>query len=193
MFFCALRKLLTTTVQLAGYSTNKIDEIQPMICYTHSMLEQNDLAPHFSLPDQDGATHTLEEFRNQWLIVYFYPKDDTPGCTKEACSFRDRFEQLKQRGVALVGISKDTVESHKKFGEKYHLPFPLLSDETGEVIQEFDAWGTKKFMGREYKGILRMSFLINPSGQVVKIYKDVNPADHVQEILQDLEVYQELT
>src|SRR6185369_13262442 len=122
-------------------------------------------APKFSLPDQDNKTHSLDDYKGRWLIVYFYPKDDTPGCTKEACSFRDNRQEFVKRGVAFVGISKDTVSSHKKFAEKFHLDFPLLSDPTHEIIEAYGAWGKKKFMGREFIGTIRNTVLINPQGE----------------------------
>ena len=144
-------------------------------------------APDFSLPDSLGAIHHLSDFKGKWLLIYFYPKDDTPGCTKEACAFRDLSEDFKKRGVAVIGISKDSVISHKKFADKYHLPFPLLSDTTGETIKAYGSWGKKKFMGREFEGILRNTYVINPKGEIVKTYEKVDPLLHVQQILQDLQ------
>lgn len=144
------------------------------------------LAPEFSLPDQNGTLHTLKEFSGKWLVLYFYPKDDTPGCTAEACSFRDHFEEFTKHGVAVVGISKDKAISHKKFAEKYKLPFLLLSDESKTTIQAYGAWGKKKFMGREFEGILRNTYLIDPTGTIQKIYEGVKPAEHVKEILAEL-------
>lgn len=138
----------------------------------------------FSLPDQDGATHNLSDYKGKWLLVYFYPKDDTPGCTVEACSFRDRWETL---GIEVVGISKDSVVSHKKFADKHKLNFVILSDEKAEIIKKYGAWGVKKFMGKTYEGILRNSYLINPEGEIVKTYEKVNPLKHVDEIKRDLE------
>jgi len=144
-------------------------------------------APSFSLPDQTGTVHTLEQYRGQWLIVYFYPKDDTPGCTTEACSFRDEYATLQSKGLNVVGISKDSVKNHAKFAEKFHLNFPLLSDESGEVINAYGAWGRKKFMGREFDGILRQTFLINPKGEIAKDYPKVTPKEHATQILHDFE------
>lgn len=142
-------------------------------------------APNFTLQDQDGQTHTLSDYAGQWLLVYFYPKDDTPGCTKEACNFRDGITKFKEKGVAIVGISKDTVDSHKKFVAKYHLNFPLLSDESREIIKAYGAWTERGFMG--HPGILRNSYLINPEGEIVKEYKKVKPEQHADDILADLE------
>ena len=144
-------------------------------------------AKDFSLPDQDGKIHSLSDYFGNWLIIYFYPKDDTPGCTKEACNFRDRVEEFTKRGVRIVGISKDTVSSHKKFVDKYKLNFPLLSDPEHKVIEQFGAWGKKKFMGREYDGIFRNTYLVNPKGEIVQEYKGVNPLTHASKILQDLD------
>jgi thioredoxin-dependent peroxiredoxin len=144
-------------------------------------------APAFSLQDQGGNTVSLKDFAGKWLVVYFYPKDDTPGCTKEACSFRDAKELLREKGLEVVGISKDSVKSHAKFAEKYDLNFPLLSDESTETIKAYGAWGQKKFMGREFEGILRQTFLINPEGEIVKTYPKVTPQDHAVQIIKDFE------
>lgn len=142
-------------------------------------------APDFSLPDQNGKMHTLGQYRGKWVILYFYPKDDTPGCTKEACSFRDSIAEFTRRGVTILGVSKDSVASHKKFAEKYHLNFTLLSDESLATIKAYNAWGEKKFMGRVFDGVLRTTYLINPSGEIKKVYEKVNPLVHSGEILKD--------
>jgi len=144
-------------------------------------------APAFSLPDQDGVVRSLADFAGSWLIFYFYPKDDTPGCTKEACNFRDNTIEFQKRGAVIVGVSKDSVASHKKFAEKYRLSFPLLSDEKLEVIKAYNAWGEKKFMGRTFAGVLRNTYLINRNGEIVKIYEKVNPLVHADEILRDID------
>lgn len=144
-------------------------------------------APNFSLPDQNDQIHTLKEYEGKWLVLYFYPKDDTAGCTKEACNFRDGREEFVKRGVAIVGVSKDTVESHKKFVEKYHLNFTLLADPEHKMIEAYDSWGVKKFMGKEFTGTIRNTVLINPQGEIVKEYKNVNPITHAGEILKDLD------
>jgi peroxiredoxin Q/BCP len=143
----------------------------------------------FSLPDQDGVVHTLSQYHGRWVILYFYPKDDTPGCTKEACSFRDAITEFAKLGIVILGVSKDSIASHKKFADKYHLKFPLLSDETKIVIQAYNAWGTKKFMGREFEGTLRKTYLINPQGDIQKVYEKVNPLTHSEEILADLKTF----
>jgi thioredoxin-dependent peroxiredoxin len=144
-------------------------------------------ATKFSLPDQNNTIHSLDDYKGRWLIVYFYPKDDTPGCTKEACNFRDSRQEFVKRNVAIVGISKDSVASHKKFVEKYHLDFPLLSDTTHKVIEAYNSWGVKKMFGREFTGIIRNTFLINPKGEIEKEYKNVNPLTHADELLKDLD------
>lgn len=143
-------------------------------------------APNFSLQDQTGTARTLSDFSGKWLVVYFYPKDDTPGCTTEACNFRDGRDILKNLGAEVIGISKDSVKSHAKFAEKHSLDFTLLSDPTTETIQAFGSWKLKKFMGREYMGINRDTYLINPSGEIVKKYEGVNPKTHITEIFNDL-------
>ncbi|MEK7577517.1 MAG: thioredoxin-dependent thiol peroxidase [Patescibacteria group bacterium] len=145
-------------------------------------------ATDFRLQDQDGVIHTLSQYKGKWVILYFYPKDDTPGCTKEACSFRDSTEEFTKRGVVILGVSKDSVASHKKFATKYHLTFPILSDESLEMIKSYNAWGKKKFMGREYDGIFRMTYLINPEGEIEKVYEKVNPLIHSGDILEDLKM-----
>lgn len=142
-------------------------------------------APQFELQDQDGKTHTLADYAGKWLLVYFYPRDDTPGCTKEACSFRDGFKMFADKGVQIIGISKDSVKSHKKFADKFNLNFPLLADESKETIKAFGAWTERGFMGRP--GIVRNSYLINPEGEIVKEYIKVKPELHAAEILKDLE------
>ncbi len=141
-------------------------------------------APDFSLVDQMGKTHNLSDYKGKWLLLYFYPKDDTPGCTKEACSFRDLNSDFMKKGIAVLGVSKDNLNSHKKFATKYKLNFPILSDPTHQVIEAYGAWGTKKFMGKEYEGILRNSYLINPEGEIVKSYIGVDPSAHAEEVLQ---------
>lgn len=146
-------------------------------------------AADFRLPDQNGREHTLAEYAGKWVVLYFYPKDDTPGCTTEACSFRDSLAVLQKQGVVVLGVSKDSVASHKKFADKYHLNFPILSDETKEVIKRYRAWGQKKFMGKEFAGTLRTTYLINPEGIVQKVYENVNPTQHADYIFQDLKSF----
>ena len=146
-------------------------------------------APEFTLSDQNGNLHTLNDYTGKWLVVYFYPKDSTPGCTKEACNFRDGRDVLENAGAAVIGISKDSVASHKKFADKHNLNFTLLSDESTETIRAYGAWGKKKFMGKEYEGILRNTYLINPKGEIVKTYEGVNPITHIGEVLQDLKQF----
>lgn len=146
----------------------------------------NRIAPAFHLPDQDGKVHTLKEYRGVWVILYFYPKDDTPGCTIEACSFRDNFSALKKAGAVVLGVSVDPVKKHAKFAKKYSLPFTLLADEEKQVVELYGVWGKKKFMGREYMGTNRVSFLIDPKGRLAKIYDPVRPSEHVAEVLADI-------
>lgn len=143
-------------------------------------------APDFALADQNGKEHRLSTYRGQWVLIYFYPKDDTPGCTKEACMLRDAFPQFEKLKVQILGVSADDSKSHKKFEEKYELPFTLLSDIDKHVVKEYGVWAPKKFMGREFLGILRTSFLIDPKGLIAKVYENVKPADHADEVLRDL-------
>lgn len=147
-----------------------------------------DSAPEFKLLDQNSIEHTLSQYisNNKKVLIYFYPKDDTPGCTTEACSFRDNYKELSDAGLVILGVSKDSVKSHKKFADKYNLEFPILSDESGDMIQSYGAWRQKKFMGREYMGIERMSVLVNEEGLIEKIYENVKPSLHVSEISKDI-------
>lgn len=146
-------------------------------------------AIEFNLPDENGTLHKFSDYHGKWVIVYFYPKDDTPGCTKEACNFRDAYVNVQKFGVVILGISKDSVASHKKFSEKYHLNFPLLSDESKDIIKAYHAWGEKKFMGKTFEGILRTTYLIDPEGEIKKVYQKVNPLIHADEILKDLQSF----
>ncbi|MBP9797905.1 thioredoxin-dependent thiol peroxidase [Candidatus Woesebacteria bacterium] len=147
-------------------------------------------APDFSLQDQDGNVHSLADYAGSWLVIYFYPKDDTPGCTQEACNFRDSYTILLDKNVKVLGISKDSVKSHEKFSKKFTLPFPLLSDPDHSTLEAFGAWGEKKFMGKIFNGILRKTYIIDPHGEIVKTYETVKPAEHIQEVLQDIEQLQ---
>jgi peroxiredoxin Q/BCP len=145
-------------------------------------------APDFSLPDQDGVMHSLGDYAGKWLVLYFYPKDDTPGCTTEACSFRDARDAIAEFGnAAVVGVSKDSVTSHKKFAKKHALTFTILSDPEHTTIEAYGAWAPRKFMGREYMGTHRNTYIINPVGVVVKHYEGVDPKKHVAEIIADLQ------
>lgn len=145
-------------------------------------------APEISLPDQHGTLHTLAEHRGSWVLLYFYPKDDTPGCTKEACGVRDNFTQFRSLDVSVLGVSTDTVASHKKFADKYNLPFTLLADTEKKTVKDYGVWGPKKFMGREFLGTKRTSFLIDPDGKIAKVYVDVKAEGHAKEVLDDLVV-----
>ena|SRR6185436_8260475 len=143
-------------------------------------------APFFEAPDQDGKTRTLSEFQGSWLLLYFYPKDDTPGCTKEACGLRDHYAPLKAQGLQIIGVSIDSASSHRKFADKYHLPFTLLSDVDHTIVTAYGAWQEKSMYGKTYMGTVRMSFLIDPSGVIRQIYPKVKPEEHAEEILHDL-------
>lgn len=143
-------------------------------------------APDFKLKDQTGLEHTLSDYKGKAVLVYFYPKDSTPGCTREACSIRDRFQSFGKQGAVVLGISVDSEASHQKFSEKYKLPFSLLADEDKKVVKAYGVWGLKKFMGREYEGTHRNSFLIDANGRIAKIYEKVKPESHAAEVLEDL-------
>lgn len=146
-------------------------------------IKEGVLAPDFELPDQDGQLRKLSDYRGKPVVLYFYPKDDTPGCTAEACSFRDDYHLYKQAGVEILGVSPDTVKKHTKFRTKYDLPFTLLADEGHKVCELYEVWGPKKFMGRAYTGVYRTTFLIGADGQIVKVFENVKPAGHSQEVL----------
>ena|SRR3989344_4401848 len=151
------------------------------------MLKVGDNAPDFLLPDQNGKMHNLSDYKGNIIFIYFYPKDDTPGCTTEGCSVRDNMKVLEKLKVEVFGISADSQESHKKFAEKYQLNFTLLSDVEKSVLNKYGAWGEKKFMGKTYMGILRTSFLIDKKGKVLKIYEKVKPEQHIAEVLEDIQ------
>jgi peroxiredoxin Q/BCP len=140
-------------------------------------------APAFKLQDQKGEWHTLAQYHGQWVVLYFYPKDDTPGCTKEACSFRDSFAKFKKRGIEVFGVSLDSEKSHQKFVKKYDLPFRLLADTERKLSDAYGTYGEKKFMGRTYMGNHRMTFLIDEKGKIKKIFGKVKPEEHAEEVL----------
>jgi peroxiredoxin Q/BCP len=149
-------------------------------------LKVGDKAPQFTLPSGDGKTLSLKEFKGKKVVLYFYPKDDTPGCTKEACSFRDNLGRVKQKGAVILGISADSVESHKKFVDKYDLPFPLLSDESKEILKAYGVWKQKTFMGRKFMGIERTTVIIDEEGKILKIFSKVKVEGHTDEVLEAL-------
>jgi peroxiredoxin Q/BCP len=144
-------------------------------------------APDFTLPDDEGRLHTLSDYLGRPVVLYFYPKDNTSGCTKEACGFRDDYSAYQDAGVTILGVSPDSSKSHANFRTKYELPFTLLADPDREVIKMYGAWGLKKMYGREYEGILRTTFLIGEDGKILKVFEKVKPANHSAEILAALE------
>jgi thioredoxin-dependent peroxiredoxin len=150
-------------------------------------LTVGDTAPDFTLRDQTGKTVTLKDFRGKKLVLYFYPKDDTSGCTKEACSFQENLDVLKKRGVAVVGVSADSINSHEKFANKYGLEFPLLSDEKKEMIRAYHVWKKKSMYGKEYMGIERTTYVIDEKGKIMHIFSKVKVNGHVDEVNQVLE------
>ncbi len=143
-------------------------------------------APGFSLPDQDGKMHALSDYRGKWVLLYFYPKDDTPGCTIEACTIRDQFKDFADVGAVVLGVSTDTVASHKKFADAYELPFTLLADANKEVVGMYGVFGERKMMGKTYMGTARTSFLIDLEGMIAKVYEKVKPERHAAEVIADL-------
>ena len=149
--------------------------------------KQGSQAPTFTLNDQTGAPHTLTDYTGQWVLLYFYPKDNTPGCTVEALTFESKLSEFKKRNCVILGISVDSEASHKKFCEKQNLTFTLLSDIDKKVVNDYGVWAEKKFMGKTYMGILRNSFLIDPAGKIAKVYEGVKPPTHATEVLADLD------
>jgi peroxiredoxin Q/BCP len=149
-------------------------------------LKEGDPAPNFTVAAAGGLKVSLADYHGKNVILYFYPKDNTPGCTKEACAFRDEFAEFKAKGAIVLGVSTDSVKSHDKFVEKYHLPFTLLADEDKTIARAYGVWGEKSFMGVKYTGIHRVTFLIGPDGRIRKIWPKVKPADHAREILEML-------
>ncbi len=146
-------------------------------------IQASQPAPEFSLPDETGKLRSLAEFRGQPVVLYFYPKDDTPGCTTEACNFRDDYPVYQENGIVILGVSPDSPKKHTKFKEKYNLPFTLLADEDHQVASAYGVWGPKKFMGKEYEGILRTTFLIGPDGSILKVFENVKPDGHSGQVL----------
>ena len=146
-------------------------------------LKVGDVAPPFTVATSGGGRLSLADYLGKNVILYFYPKDDTPGCTKEACAFRDNFADFKKRGAVVLGVSPDPVKSHDKFVEKFKLPFTLLADEDKKIVQDYGVWGEKSFMGRKYLGVYRVTFLIGPDGKIKKIWPAVKPDEHVEEVL----------
>ena len=150
------------------------------------MLEVGTQAPDFTLPDQNGNRHSLSDYRGKKVILYFYPKDNTPGCTKQACGFAERFPQFTEKGAVVLGISKDSVASHKKFEEKYGLPFTILSDPELVAIQAYDVWQEKKNYGKTYMGVVRTTYLIDEEGKIAKAFDKVKAADNSEQMLGEL-------
>lgn len=146
-------------------------------------LKEGDQAPDFSAATSGGGHASLADYKGKQLILYFYPRDDTPGCTKEACAFRDYFSDFKKKGAVVLGVSVDPVKSHDKFVEKFTLPFPLLADVDKKIVQDYGVWGEKSFMGRKYQGIFRVTFLIGPDGRIKRIWPKVKPEEHAEEVL----------
>ena len=151
------------------------------------MTKEGTAAPVFTTKNAEGDTVQLKDFRGQKVVLYFYPKDDTPGCTKEACSFRDAFSEFKKRGIKVLGVSPDNEASHRKFVKKYELPFTLLTDTDHAIADAYGVYGQKKFMGRTYMGVNRTTFLIDEKGKIKKVFVKVKPEEHAREVLEAFE------
>lgn len=149
-------------------------------------LAEGILAPDFTLPDENGTPRRLSDYQGRPVVLYFYPKDETPGCTTEACAFRDDYQAYQQAGVVILGVSPDSSQSHARFKARHQLPFTLLSDSDHKVCELFGVWGPKKFMGRQYEGVLRTTFVIDSEGRIVKVFENVKPAGHSVEVLRAL-------
>ena len=152
------------------------------------MVKENDLAPNFKLPSTSGGDYSLKDSLGKYVIIYFYPKDDTPGCTIETNDFNKYLNKFKKLNCEIYGISKDNIKSHYKFKNKFEIKFNLLSDEEKKVLKKYKVWGKKKFMGREFMGILRTTFLINKKGKILKIWKNVNVKDHAKDVFETLKL-----
>jgi peroxiredoxin Q/BCP len=151
-----------------------------------SPLGPGRIAPDFELPDDTGTARRLSDFRGKPVVLYFYPADDTPGCTKEACNFRDDYSRYRRHGVTILGVSPDSEHSHERFKSKYNLPFRLLADAEHRVCSLYGVWGRKKFMGRTYDGVLRTTFLIDKAGRIARVFEGVRPAEHSAEVLAEV-------
>jgi len=150
-------------------------------------VKEHSPAPPFSLPDQNGDLHSIDVHKGKWIVLYFYPKDDTPGCTIEACGFRDNFAAFTKKNAVILGVSGDTEAKHTKFIEKFSLPFSLLADTEKKTAEDYGVWKEKSMYGKKYMGIERTTFLIDPNGNIAKIYEKVKPQGHESEILSDIE------
>ncbi len=151
------------------------------------LLKPGDKAPNFETTDQDGKPLSLKDFAGKKVVLYFYPKDDTPGCTKEACAFRDDFADFRKRGVEVLGVSADDEKSHKKFAKKFDLPFRLLADTERKIVTDYGAFGEKSLYGRLFKGIYRITYLIDEKGKIAAVWPKVKPAEHSRQILDALD------
>ncbi|MEZ5008099.1 MAG: thioredoxin-dependent thiol peroxidase [Chitinophagales bacterium] len=149
-------------------------------------LKEGDKAPNFKGLDQDEKTIELKDYKGKKVVLYFYPKDDTPGCTKEACNFRDNHSKLQKMGFVVIGVSPDTTAKHNKFAHKYDLPFPLIADEDKKILNDYGVWGLKKFMGKEYDGVHRTTFVIDEQGVIEKIITKVKTKESTEQILEEL-------
>ena len=148
------------------------------------VIKENTQALDFTLLDETGISRKLSDYRGKKVVLYFYPKDDTPGCTTEACNFRDDYSVYEKAGITILGVSADSVKSHAAFKQKYHLPFTLLADEDHKICEMYGVWGTKKFIDKEFFGVLRTTFLLDKNGKIIKVFEGVKPAEHSKEVLE---------
>jgi peroxiredoxin Q/BCP len=148
------------------------------------VINENSIAPDFELQNEEGVKIRLADYRGKPVVLYFYPKDDTPGCTTEACGFRDDYSAFTKKDIIILGVSPDTSKSHKKFKDKYNLPFPLLADIDHKVCELYGVWGRKQMMGKEYDGVFRTTFVIDREGKIVKVFEKVKPSEHAKEVLE---------
>jgi len=193
------KKLTSTNRSKSGHSPKKVSEKKApstlktspknqTASYGGTNLKVGGKAPPFSLPNQDGQMVGLADFKGRKVVLYFYPKDDTPGCTKESCAFRDGLDEIQEHGAVVVGVSPDSVASHKKFAKKFGLSFPLLSDESKAVVQAYGVWKEKSLYGRTYMGVERTTFIIDGEGKIDEIFSKVKVDNHLEEVLDELDV-----
>jgi len=180
--------LVFISINYIGYAQNNNAEKAQSNKNNMGLLKEGTIAPDFKAMNQSGKEISLSEFKGKKVILYFYPKDDTPGCTAEACNMRDNYSDLTKKGFVVIGVSPDGEKSHKKFVEKYSLPFNLVSDSTKQIINKYGVWGDKKMFGREFEGVLRTTYVIDENGKILKVISNVETANHAEQVLSELKM-----
>ena len=184
----ATKKAPTKKAATPSTSKSKKTKVAKVVPGSTVQLKAGQKAPAFSLPNQDGNVVSLSQFKGKKVVLYFYPKDDTPGCTKESCAFRDGMDEIRESGAVVLGVSGDSVDSHKKFAKKFNLNFPLLSDERKTVLQAYGVWKEKSLYGRKFMGIERTTFIIDEQGTIDDIFQKVKVDGHLEEVLGELDI-----